>query len=319
MSRNASNEKLLAVGVGDQGILGTGSAITLVAAVMFALNTPFAALFYSYGGDPLTVMTARTAVGGFAVLAICLVLRLPLGLTRKQAKLIGIIVVGQFFQGACYLGSVAFIPVSLAALIFFTWPIMVALAAPMAGDPRPSAKAFLLFGTAFAGLALALGPALDSLDWRGIALAVVGGLGVTVYVTLGRTALRELPALPLAAYMNLGTMMLSIIAWGLLSGNIDWIRDPKAGDATAILLTVCVVYSLGILMQLWALRRASAPVVALVFNLEPVLSIAAAAILLGETLTVGQMLGGAIVIASLIAFSLLGTTAKRHDATQPPR
>ncbi len=290
-------------------LIGTGAFVVFLSAGLFALNTPFAAYFYGYGGDPLVVMTVRNAVAATMTFGLAIMLGQSMRINFAQFKLYAFLAFGQFLQGACYLGSVAFIPVSLAALIFFTWPLLVALAAPIAGDGRPSGKAFLFFGGAFAGLALALGPDLDTLDIRGIALAILGAIGVTLYLVFGRKALRELPMLPLATYTNIGAMLLSALTWTVVGGSLDWIAADDAFDAMMVLALISAVYSLGILTQVWALKRTPAPVIGLLYNLEPVLSIIAAALLLNERMTMMQIIGGGLVLLSPLGYSILQSRA----------
>lgn len=297
--------------------IGSGAAVVLLSAGLFALNTPFAAYFYGYGGDPLIVMLARNAAAALITGGLAFMVGQSMRLDTKKLKVFAFLAFGQFLQGACYLGSVAFIPVSLAALIFFTWPLMVALAAPIAGDGRPSPKAFAFFGLAFLGLALALGPDIHSLDIRGIVLAVGGAIGVTLYLVFGRKALRDTPMLPLATYTNIGAMIFSGITWFILAGDLSWTAAPDRDQALLVLLLICGVYSFGILTQVWALKRTPAPLVGLLYNLEPVLSIIAAALLLSERLNGQQMTGSAIVIASLIAFSLISKRKLKLPAKKP--
>jgi drug/metabolite transporter (DMT)-like permease len=53
---------------------------------------------------------------------------------------------------------------------------------------------------------------------------------------------------------------------------------------------------------------------ALVFNVEPVVAIASAVLLLGETLGTGQFLGVGLVVAALV----LATLAERPSPPPPP-
>jgi drug/metabolite transporter (DMT)-like permease len=63
-----------------------------------------------------------------------------------------------------------------------------------------------------------------------------------------------------------------------------------------------------------AVRHAGSAKAALVFNVEPVVSILGAVLILGEVLSLYQWLGGALVIGTLVASSL----ARRHHAAPPP-
>ena len=105
-------------------------------------------------------------------------------------------------MSAGYLGAVAYIPVSLAALIFYTFPFYVAILASLTGrEPMTRIKAAALV-VAFAGLVLALGPSFDVLNWRGIACGLAGALGMGITVTFGGAVMRQNDALVVNACTN---------------------------------------------------------------------------------------------------------------------
>jgi drug/metabolite transporter (DMT)-like permease len=69
------------------------------------------------------------------------------------------------------------------------------------------------------------------------------------------------------------------------------------------LLALCLCFGAGFLSLIFGMARVAASRVAFLYNLEPILSIVAAAILLGEILTFNQYAGGALVIAALLLSS----------------
>src|SRR3546814_9305247 len=74
------------------------------------------------------------------------------------------IALGQLGITIGYLSAVAYIPVSLAALVFYAYPVLVAGLLPLTGRGRVGWTAGLAFIAAFAGLALALAPSFTTLD-----------------------------------------------------------------------------------------------------------------------------------------------------------
>jgi drug/metabolite transporter (DMT)-like permease len=72
------------------------------------------------------------------------------------------------------------------------------------------------------------------------------------------------------------------------------------------LVAVAVVYIIAYMAHMLSLRFAAASTVAPVFNLEPVVATAVAAIALGERLQMNQYAGGGLVLAALVASTLLG-------------
>ena len=92
--------------------------------------------------------------------------------------------------GLCYISSVAFIPVGVATIIFYTFPLIILVASPMIDGDRPTLARAAIFGLAFAGLAIAIGPSFQTLDPRGLALAGGAALGATVQFFFAARATR---------------------------------------------------------------------------------------------------------------------------------
>ena len=122
-------------------------------------------------------------------------------------------------MSAGYLGAIAYIPVSLAALIFYTFPFYVAILASLTGrEPMTRIKAAALV-VAFAGLVLALGPSFDDLNWRGVACALAAALGMGITVAFGGPVLRQNDALVVNVCSN-AWMALALGAYMAAAGGL---------------------------------------------------------------------------------------------------
>ena len=157
----------------DQKKNALGLASVIGAALFFSLNTPLARLAYDGGSTPETVVFLRVVlcVIGIALFIILTGRRIAL----PRAAVLPMIGVAVFIvlQGMAYLTSIAYIPVGLAALLFYTFPLMVAVASRIVdGVPLGNVR-IVAFAAAFIGIALAIGPSFDVLDGRGIALALL--------------------------------------------------------------------------------------------------------------------------------------------------
>ena len=132
-------------------------------------------------------------------------------------------------QGLCYLASVAFIPVSLAALLFFTWPVAVAVVAPLLGEGRWSALGMACVVAAFAGLTLALAPDFAALDPRGVLLALAGAAIMVVYVFAVRRLSAGVDGITVTLLVAAGSTVVAGLAttwrgdWTLPAGLLGWL------------------------------------------------------------------------------------------------
>lgn len=220
--------------------------------------------------------------------------------------------VATFFVSVAYLGSVQFIPVGLAVIIFYLFPVLIMLLAPLVEGRNPGLLRILIAVVAFIGLAIAVGPSFDSLDIRGILLAALAAAGATLQFFSGRAISRYMSP---AAFGGLVHMVILppvlFIAVYAGSGSIRFLPGGPATAAGLIFMSgVAVVYIIAYMGQMLSLRFAPASTVAPFYNLEPITATAAAALFLGERMLVNQYAGGGLVLAALVASSLLGKWKK---------
>jgi drug/metabolite transporter (DMT)-like permease len=198
-----------------------------------------------------------------------------------------------------YLMAVEYIPVGLAVIIFFTFPVLITLAAPLVEGHRPATASLVAAGLAFAGLALAIGPRFDGLDPRGLALAAIAALGAVVQFFTGRMLARHMQPSQFGALVHLLILpALLALALSLHGGSLALMGAQGWGLVLAGALSL--LYGLGYMMHMRALSAAPASVVAPFFNLEPVVGLSIAALALGERLALLQYVGGGLVLAALL-------------------
>jgi drug/metabolite transporter (DMT)-like permease len=212
-----------------------------------------------------------------------------------------------FMVSIGYLVSVHFIPVGLAVLILFTFPVIVLLSAPIIEGHRPGFFRVATAIFAFAGLAVAIGPGFEGLDPRGIALAAMGSLGAAMQLYFGRAIGKHLDPAAFGSLVHLAIALpcLLVVLW--LGGGVFRSFGGEvsaAGLAWALALSLAYVGAYFFHMQ--SVGYASASVVAPFFNLEPIVTTLIAVLLLGERLALNQYAGGTMILAALIASSILG-------------
>jgi drug/metabolite transporter (DMT)-like permease len=124
-------------------------------------------------------------------------------------------------------------------------------------------------------------------------------------VALGHLAPRY-RSLPLAT-LQLGAVACCALAATLVFERPTLALPLRAWLAIGFLGVFCTAAA--VLAQTWAQRRIPAARAALLFALEPVFAAAIAALVLGERLSPGELLGGALVVGGVVA-------AERIDAGQ---
>ncbi len=283
--------------------LTLGLVLALLSAALFSVNTPIAAYGQALGGDALVFTVVRgvsTAVvsGGLALL-----LGASFRVPRGHWPALAVMVIAISLQGMCYLSSVGYIPVGLAALLFYMHPILVALLTTLLKQgPRASKAQWFCFLAAFCGLGLALGPELDGLDWRGVALAFAAALTVAVYLVAARSSIGDVSFLALSFYGSAGTAVFGFAAVLLFRQAL-----PVFSDSPALwpMLGIAVIFPAAYLVQLLALRSIDTKTLAILFNIEPLLSITIAVLFLNEILTTAQCIGAVVVVGALSVYARL--------------
>lgn len=207
-----------------------------------------------------------------------------------------------------YLASVQFITVGLAVIIFYFFPVLIMLCAPLIERRNPGWLRLAIAVIAFAGLAVAIGPSFDSLDIRGILLAMAATLGATFQFFSGRAISTYLVPSVFGSLVH-AAIFPAVLAAALFVGGGELSILPGGAAAElglAAMAGLSVIYVGAYLVHMLSLRFAPASTVAPYFNLEPVVATLAAVVVLGERMELNQYVGGAIVLAALVASSLIG-------------
>ncbi len=287
-----------------------GIAMAVTAAVGYGLMITATRMTYDAGSNPLTMICARALVPAVILAAVMLLQRRSFALAPGAFRPVAGVALGQLGITVGYMSAVAYIPVSLAALVFYAYPILVAGIVAVTGHSRVGGAATLAFAAAFAGLGLALAPSFAVLDLRGLGLAFCATLAGTLLMFSADRLPPGQDMLSLGFYMNL----FALVAVGPVAVASGSLAMPQTATGWGALAFVCLGYLGAFVAMVGSVRYAGPLRASLVFNLEPVVAILGAILLLGETLGLVQVLGVALVLAALV----VATLAERPSPPLPP-
>jgi drug/metabolite transporter (DMT)-like permease len=293
-----------------------GIAFALAAATLYGLVPTFFRAAFEAGVPALESALARTTLmiavaGGYALLR-----RESLAIPGAAWPSLIAQALATAVISLCYGASVQFIPVGLAVIIFFTCPLIILILAPLFEGASVGAGRLLTALVGFVGLGIALGLRIDALDWRGVALAAMAAGGYATQFFSGRALSRHLrpSAIACLAHLMVWPIALAAVLWRG-GGGVRLLDGAGVAPVGYLLaLGVAGAYIAGYLLHMLSLRNAPASRIAPIFNIEPIVTTAAAAIGLGEVLTAHQYLGGAIVFAAVIAASRMGRARAKSSA-----
>jgi drug/metabolite transporter (DMT)-like permease len=286
-----------------------GIACALIAAAFYGLVPNFARGAYLEGIPAVETTFFRTTIITLAFLLIAVAQKERFAVPRAAWPSLLLQALATLIVSVTYLASIQFIPVGLAVIIFFTFPVLIMLLSPVIEGHFPKVWQIAIAVAAFAGLVIAIGPSFNQLDLRGVGLAVLSSLGAVLQFFTGRTISRHLKPAVFGCLIHAMIWPLTLlIALYAGSGTLQMLPGGTATGAGLLFLWgVAVVYVIAYMLHMLSLRFAPASRVAPFYNLEPVGTTVCAALLFGERLSLDQYAGGGIVLAALVVSGIIGS------------
>lgn len=210
--------------------------------------------------------------------------------------------VGYATQAGLYFLALERMDASLLALLLYTYPALVTVAAVLIGREHATRLRLGAVAVATAGTALVLaGAGTGALD----PLATVMGLGAsvayTVYILTGDRVLSGVPAPALAALVTAG----ATVTFGAVVVATGGPAITFGAEGLAWIAVIALVCTVGAIIAFFAgMARVGPSTAAILSTVEPPVTIGLAALAFGETLTAIQLAGGALVLATVVALNL---------------
>lgn len=247
---------------------------------------------------------------GIAIAAMRLDLRLAWRRGAWQIVLIGATLgAGQTIS---YWESVKVLDTSIAVLLFYTYPALtLALDRLVLKHPiRPRSVASIVVILLGAGLITVPGFRGGAISLGGLAWAIPGPVIYSIYLILTTSRLRRHPPLIGASCLYLGLL----ITFGVSTvfAGFDW---PADGTSWGLLAFVAIgPGALMVTLFSYAAPRLGPPSYAIIANSELVTTVTVGIVVLGEPITFARAVGGAMIVAGILAHSL----ARRPKASAMP-
>lgn len=286
----------------DNRLRGIGFALS--AASFYGLVPNLARTAYVNGIPALETVLYRTIAVAVVLSLAAVALGFRLAVPRAAWPSFGWQVLATFAVSACYLASVQYIPVGLAVLIFFTFPVIILLLAPLLEGHAPSLPRIAVALLAFAGLAVAIGGFTGPAQPLGLVLAGLAAAGCALQFFSGRALAQHMHPTVFGGLVHVAILP---VVLALVLGVRGGIALPGMATLPTVdsVAGVCASYLAGYLLHMSSVRAAPASVVAPFFNFEPVVTTVIAVLLLGESFTLRHALGAGLVGAALVGASLL--------------
>ncbi len=291
----------------------TGLLLAIAGSVLFSGKAIVVKLAYRYGVDATTLIALRMlfSVPFFAVTYL-IVSRGKPPLTRgDHARLVVIGLLG--YYAASYLDflGLKYISAGLERLILYLNPTLVLLISVLALGKRLVRLDFIALALAYAGIALVFWHDVNfdaGGTLLGSALVFASAACYAVYLVMSGELVKRVGALRLTSYAMLVSTVAVLAQFALLNP-----LAALAQPAPVLWLSVfnaffCTV--LPVFATMLAIERIGAGNTALAAMIGPVATIVLAYVFLGETVSLWQLAGTALVLAGVYVLSMKGLAAK---------
>jgi drug/metabolite transporter (DMT)-like permease len=301
-----------------------GLFVAVIAAFTFGTSGALIKPLLESGWSPAAAVTARALIGGLVLLpfALLLVRGRWAAVWRGRWRILTMALIGVAGTQLAYFAAVQRVPVNTAILIEYMAPLLLVAFgwARTRRVPRP----VVLIGSVIAvvGLLLVVSPGgAGSFDALGLAFAVMAAAGCAIYYVLAARPSDGLPPVALAAFgllgggVSLGLVGLTGIVPFVATFDTVSLLGSAAPWWVPLLIVGVVATAIAYATSITASEMLGSRLASFAGLLEVVAAALYAWLLLGEDLTVPQLLGGVLILAG-IAFVRSERTA--NPGHEPP-
>ena len=286
----------------DRRLLGI--ALALTSAASFGVMPVLTKIVYDDGAEPIGVLAVRFALAAVVLQALARLRREQAPRGRVLGLLLGLGGLGYVGQALCYFFALERISAGLTSLLLYFYPALVVVlgAVLLRRPPRPLSVACVI--TATVGTALTIGPVQGG-QGTGVLLGLTAALVYAAYILVS-SRVTGVPALTSAAWVLTSS---AVVMGGLALATRP--RLPSEPTAWLALVGIALIGTVVAVATFFAALALLGPSdTAVISTVEPVISIAVAALVLSERLRPLQLAGGVVVLLAV------GTLARTRPADE---
>lgn len=316
-----------------------GIALVVLSACAFGSGALFAKPVYAAGMDWMGLLAWRFLFGAVVGWLWLLARRADRAALRRisRRRLVVLLALGAIYvtNSGTYYASLQTVPASLAAVIVYLYPAIVAVLALRWGRRLPGRRPWIALVIATSGVVLAVGGVPEDAmpPASGILLALASPIIYAGWIILSARLAGERPQVedavppeaieaaeetdpaPAAALMMTATWAIYfVLATATGRPTMPWDVPPGAWVG---LLGIGVVSTAIAIQTFYAgTKRVGAAQAALISTVEPIYTITLAVLLFDEAMTPIQLVGGALVIVGVI-LAQTAPAMRRSTPSQP--
>jgi len=290
-----------------------GAGLIVLMALQFGSVVVLGKIATRDGGLPVpSLLAIRFAIAAVVLAAALLATHQPLIPARGEAGRLALLGIGGYAaESGFFFAGLAHGTAAAVTLLFFTYPVLVALLAYATGRGFPGWLLGTALGAAVAGASIVVvaGGGVD-IDRVGIAFALGAAGTFALYLAGAEAVLHRTTPMAGAMWVS-GSAALGLAVFAAVTGSA---RLPHGWDRWTPVLGMAL-FSAGAFVCLFAgLRRLGAVRTSIISATEPLTAALLAAVFLGETIHPGTVVGGGLILVAAVAASL----ARGRRPAEPP-
>ncbi|MFN3883560.1 MAG: DMT family transporter [Rhodocyclaceae bacterium] len=272
-----------------------GVAWIVISAIGFGAMAIFAKIAYAAGVTLATMLFLRFLIAGLLLASWGVSQGKPWPRGRDLLWVTAMGAVGYVGQAFCYFSALKYASAGLVSLLLYLYPAIVTLMAALLYRRRIGTARIIAVAAALTGTAMTVGGDLTSQP-LGIALGIGAALIYSLYILAGDQVIPRIGPLPAATVVTLA----AAVVFGVAAA-AEGPMLPRSWQGWLAVLAIAIFStSLAILGFFKGLEKLGASDAATLSTFEPLITIALAYVVLGETVTSLQLAGGALILVAVI-------------------
>lgn len=277
-----------------------GYSLAAVAAAAYGTNPAFAVPLYEQGMNPCSVLLFRYVIG-IPLLALLILFRgYSLRLSKEEIGPVAILGILMALSSLTLFESYRYMNSGIASTLLFVYPVIVAVLMIFFFHERFRATVAVCLLMMCCGLALLMKPQSgEPLSPYGCLLVMVSSLTYALYIIMVNVSarIRAIPTAKLLFYVLV--FGCSVYAVMILFGRPFTLPSVPSGWGSLVALAVIpTVLSLACTTK--AIQIIGSTPTAILGALEPVSAVVLSVTLLGQSMTMRDVSGGALIVAATV-------------------
>ena len=319
-------EKYLIREVESARRMNVGVGLVLLSAFTFGLMPVLTKLAYAENLNLNTLLTIRFCLAAVVLWVIWLLRHEPPASTGQVTlpSLLPVVLMGAVAyvgQSFSYFTALSLISASFTGLLLYAYPPAVTLLAWILLRERITRRKIAALLCALLGIVLVLqlassllggtGQDFSNLNAAGVAWGLAAAFIYSVYIVSGAIFARRFDPIFSSAVVITSAATVYVI-WGAFSGTLRFDVTPTGWIIASVIALVCTVVA--IVAFFAGLPLVGPSRAAILSTAEPAITVITATIVLQEQITLEQVAGGILIVASVFVLQSGSAEVKKNEA-----